>query len=135
MHYTAFIHFFKPKPTVREVSVYSDVAAIAAATITDRFAVARFDLLVARISLAIDTLTSLLTAFSGTSGQWLAATALGAFGSGLMPSIKSLALVLAPGTGTNADGPLESETGKVLGAFGVLSSFGYDALFLACSCV
>jgi len=108
----AFIYAFKPKPTPG-----GDSSA-------DVLATTRFDLFVARLSLGIDVSTSLLTLTSTSSAQWIAATSLTAFGSGLLPSVKSLALVLSLRTGGNADGPAQSETGRILGALSVLSALG-----------
>ncbi|KAG8993154.1 hypothetical protein FRB90_000775, partial [Tulasnella sp. 427] len=76
----------------------------------------RFDLNLARISLAVDSLGYLLVVFmtNGTSQSFVLATLLSAFGSGTAPAIQSASLCMLKN-------PAE-DSGKLFGAFSMIQS-------------
>ncbi|KAH7107810.1 major facilitator superfamily domain-containing protein [Auriculariales sp. MPI-PUGE-AT-0066] len=82
--------------------------------------VSQFDLRVAQVSLCCDIIAYTAALLSVTEGQWIAASMMLAVGSGVVPTIMSLALVLAP------DG--DAESGRIMGAFTVVQTLGSDVL-------
>lgn len=76
----------------------------------------QFDLNFARVSFVFDIIAYSAAALSKTETQFIGATVFLSLGSGGLPSMTSLALVLAPNG--------EEESGKVLGAIAVIQSLG-----------
>jgi len=88
----------------------------------------KFDLRLSRLSYAIDLLSHVLVSFSSTAATTAAQvafvgfTVLSCFGSGVVPSVQSLALCILQADAANEDRVVE--TGPLFGAFAVLQATG-----------
>lgn len=83
----------------------------------------RFDILIARVSLVMEAVGLVGMTLSHYGSTFLASSVMGALGGGFTPAINSIGLEVYRRTGGN-------ETGKLLGALGVLQVFGFVFIML-----
>lgn len=141
------IKFFKPKSPKP-----ADPAQAATLTPAERRALLlpalKFDLRVARLSVFVDALSYILTAFAGNGTLFTALSTLTSFGGGMGPASQSVMLALmadgAPVSGTGADGEggegaedgsNEVGIGGMFGAISMLQAIGQNIIGVRFLCL
>ncbi|KZT35058.1 MFS general substrate transporter [Sistotremastrum suecicum HHB10207 ss-3] len=116
-----FIKYFKPKPPIHLPSSASEpllndpASPPKPATAPVKHHSPKFDILLLRLSLAIEVVAYSSLIFFRTPQWWFIATIVGAFGSGFGPALQSIALEVYARRG-------ETEAGKLFGALSVVNS-------------